>query len=91
MMSLKVQIIALVYSFLFGIFFGGVFNACYSFLFLKRRLICFINTFLFNIFMALLYFFILLFINNGILHIYFLFSFFLGFLLISYLIFKKRK
>ena len=77
-MNLKLQIASLIYSFLFGIFFGGSFKFIYMYLFYKKKFVCYINTFLFIGFMSLLYFFILQIINNGILHVYFLLLFLAG-------------
>lgn len=78
-MVLKTQIIALAFSFLFGIIFAFFVNINYQFLFHKRKIIRILITFLFILDMALLYFFILKWINHGILHPYFLIMIFLGF------------
>ena len=71
MMSLKIQIYSLLFSFVFGFIFGVLTNLNYKYLFQNKILRCFFADFFFCIDMALLYFFCIKFINNGILHYYF--------------------
>lgn len=77
-MSLKTQLLSLGFSFVFGFFFMLLIKFNYKFLFLSKKLIRIIGSFLFVFDMALLYFLIIKIINNGILHIYFLFMLLLG-------------
>lgn len=88
MMNLKIQIISLIFSFLYGILFSLLINFHYSLLFSKKKLLQVFFTFLFLLDMALLYFLIIRIINQGIIHIYFYLVLFLGFYL-SFPILKK--
>ena len=78
-MSLKYQIIIIIFSFIFGIFFGFLVNLNYKIIFNKKNIIRLLGSFFLCLDMSLLYFLIILKINYGILHIYFLFVLFLGF------------
>ena len=86
-MRINIQLISLEYSFLYGIFF-------YFMLLLNKKYLnnkyAFIYNLLFIIDNVLLYFIILRYINNGIFHIYFLFTIVLGFSLVYYVDKKKR-
>lgn len=88
MMNLKIQIISLIFSFLYGILFSLLINFHYSLLFSKKKVLQVFFTFLFLLDMALLYFLIIRIINQGIIHIYFYLVLFLGFYL-SFPILKK--
>ena len=90
-MSLIIQIQSLAYNFLFGIYFALLFNLSYKILFTKNL---FINLFTNTIFIfsnIILYFYIIFRINDGIIHIYFLFIFLLSFFLYNQLFQKIRK
>lgn len=78
-MNLKVQIISLLFSFLYGICFSFLVNVNYKFLFAKKLVYKILITLLFIIDMSLLYFIIIKRINNGIIHSYFLLMILLGF------------
>ncbi len=78
-MVLKIQIHALLFSFFFGIFFAFMVNLNYRFLFYQRKIVQFIVTFFFVLDMSLLYFLIIRYINEAILHPYFLLLILLGF------------
>ena len=78
-MKLNVQIYSLVYSFFFGwcfYFLLDLFNKVVNKLNFVLKIIL---SFVFVILIASIYFLILLFINNGIVHIYFLLSILLGY------------
>lgn len=79
-MKLDIQIYSFLYSFLFGCCFYGLLD-------LFNRLICKVKgifkvifSFLFIMIMSCLYFIGLLFINNGVVHIYFLLTILGGYL-----------
>lgn len=78
-MNLKLQIITLIFSFLYGIFFCILLNINYKFLYSNKKFFKIISTMLFIIFNVLLYFIILRKINNGIFHPYFVIMLTLGF------------
>lgn len=90
-MNLKIQIFSFIYSFAFGIFFGILFKLFYKILFCVKKVFCLVNTFLFVGIMSLFYFIILMFINNGIIHVYFLILILLGFFLYLYIYERMRK
>lgn len=77
-MNLKVQIISLAFSFVFGIFYVLLLKISGRVLFSSKWYISMIGALIFNIFLSLIYFLLLNIINNGMLHVYFLFIFLLG-------------
>ena len=89
-MTLKIQILSLIFNFLFGIFY------CFSFLIVKRfllygkSLLKFVFNFIFMIFNVFLYLFLLVAVNKGILHYYFIFVVGLG-IFIGYLLVDKLR
>lgn len=87
-MNLKIQIISLLFSFFYGVTFSFLVNINYELLFKKRKKYRIIYTLIFVLIMALLYFFLLQRINNGIMHVYFLMIILIGFY-ISFPITKK--
>lgn len=90
-MNLKVQIIALVFSFLYGMLFSFLVNINYKFLFSKKLIFKIIITFIFIVDCSLLYFLVLKKINEGIVHPYFLLMILLGFYISFPLTKKIRK
>ena len=88
-MILKIQVISMLFSFTFGIFFAFIVSLNYRFLFLGSRKRKIISNFLLFSVMGLAYFLILKKINNAILHYYFLILFLAGFFLYFFL--KTRK
>lgn len=89
-MSLKIQIISLVVSFIYGIFTFFVYNSVSRFLFSTKIVNKIISNFVFVLFMTLLYFFIMVKINYAVIHPYFLGVFAVGFLLSRYIYFRIR-
>lgn len=87
-MSLIIQIQTIAYTFLFGIVFALLFNLLYKVLFTKKKFISLITNFLFLFVTSTTYFYLLFKVNSGIIHIYLLFIFLLGFFLYNHL-FKK--
>lgn len=87
-MILSVQIFSLIYSFFYGVVFYVLLEINYRFLYLGKIVYRIILSFLFVIFVSLLYFILLVRINNGILHYYFLLCFFTGYLF-SFVIYRK--
>ena len=77
-MNLKIQLISLGFSFLFGFVFSILVKVNYKILFLSRKGIQILSNFLFLLDMSLCYFLIFRYINGGILHIYFLLLFLCG-------------
>lgn len=87
-MILKLQIISLIFSFVYGLIFYFLILLNKKYLYGNK--ISFIIDVLFIIDNVLLYFIILRYINNGIFHIYFSLTIILGFLL-GYYIDKRRR
>jgi len=89
-MNLIVQIISMIFSFLFGIFLYFMFLINYKYLFIKRyklKMLYYVSIFLF---VSIFYFVVLKYINNGILHLYFLLLLIFGFL-VSYNFYKNKR
>lgn len=88
-MSLKLQIISLIVSFIYGIFFSKLLKINYKIIYNNKKSIKIIGTFIFIIVNSLLYFYILLKINNGIIHIYLFLSLLFGYIIENVKIIKK--
>ena len=86
-MNLNIQINSFIFSFFYGIFFEILLNINYKIIYSSNMFIKIIGTLLFVITNTLIYFIILLKINNGVLHIYFFLSITLGYTLMC----KVRK
>lgn len=89
-MELSVQLQVLTVSFVYGILFSYLLKVQYKFLFETKLFYKILMTTLFIFDNCLLYFLILRTINNGIFHIYFLFSLIIGYLFGNYLVNKKK-
>ena len=74
--------------FFYGIFFFSMLEVNYKILYNGKFIYRIMISFLFVIFISLLYFIILIKINNGILHVYFFLVFFTGYML-SFVIYSK--
>ena len=89
MIDLSMQIGALLFSFVYGIFTALMMNINYRCLFHHNRVFKIIFNLIFIMDLVLLYFFLLQYINYGYLHIYFFIMFILGFF-ISFSFIKKK-
>lgn len=87
-MILKIQIYSLLFSFFYGIFVFFLLEINYKLLYTGKIIYRIIISFLFVMFISLLYFYGLLKINNGIIHIYFLIAMFTGYVL-SFVAYRK--
>ena len=79
-MLLNVQILSLMVSFLYGCFFYILLELNVKFIYSYSLVVRVIVSFLFVLFNTLLYFLILVYVNNGYVHVYFLFSLILGYI-----------
>lgn len=79
-MSLTIQILSLLFSFMFGIFFSVCTNLNYRYLFTKKLVFKIIVTGVYIIDCSLLYFLIMKKINQGIINYYFILFVGLGYL-----------
>lgn len=84
-MNLTIQLNLLAFSFFYGIFVSLSINLNYKLLYNENKLIKILSTILFVGVNVLLYFIILLRINNGILHFYSLLIIVVGFILENYI------
>lgn len=84
-MRLKLQIITLLFSFLFGIYFSFMIDISKKIILNKNKFIKIIFSFLIVFLNALLYFLILLKLNNAIIHPHFLIVFIVGFFVENYI------
>ncbi len=80
-MILKVQIISLLFSFCYGIFFYLLLELNSKFLYSSHIIVRIVVSFLFVMFHTLLYFLILMRINYGYLHFYFFLCIIFGYIL----------
>ena len=80
-MTLKTQIASIIVSTLFGILFSICININYKLIYENNELLKIFFTGIFLLSFSLLYFIILLKINNGIIHIYELLSIIIGFII----------
>ena len=87
-MKLSIQIYSLIYSLVYGGVFYLLLDFFNKFTFMKKIYLKVILSWIFIMVIALLYFLGLLYINNGVLHIYFLLSIVCGYIIV-YLIFKR--
>lgn len=87
-MKLSIQIYSLIYSLIYGGVFYLLLDLFNKFTSMKKVYLKVILSWLFITVIALLYFFGLLYINNGVLHIYFLLSIVCGYIIV-YLIYNR--
>lgn len=80
-MNIKIQIISIIFSFIFGIVFSIFTNVNYRYLFSKNKMYKVFFTFIYVLDATLLYFLIIRKLNEGVVHLYFLLFIGLGFLL----------
>ncbi len=80
-MNLEIQIQSLISSFVYGLYLSLIYNIFYKYLYNKNIIINLISNLLFTIINVSSYFFILILINKGTIHIYFLISLISGFLI----------
>ena len=92
-MILGVQVISLLVSFCYGIFFYLTLELNSKFIYSSNLLVRILCSLLFVIFHTLMYFLILMRINNGYVHIYFLLCILLGYWMckVIYKRFVKKK
>lgn len=78
-MELSTQLMSLIFSFAYGILVSYLFNINYNFIYKSSILYKVVINILFCINLGLIYFLLIKVINHGVIHIYFLFMFLLGF------------
>jgi len=80
-MNLELQILSLLFSFIYGIIISYIYNLNYNFIYKTSLLYKIVINILFCINAGLIYFLLIKVINYGVIHIYFVFAFLAGFLL----------
>lgn len=88
-MKLNIQITTLLFSILFGIYFS-FFLDIFKKILLKNKTLQFIFSFIIILINSILYFVILLKLNNAILHPYYIFAFLIG-VVFENVVFKVSK
>lgn len=89
-MSLQLQLQSMAMSFLYGILTSFMFNLFYNFLFTKYKWFNILSNLMFSLFIFGGYFLLLFIINEGIVHVYFFLSLFIGFYLYNKVFVKLR-
>ena len=79
MMSLSEQVVALIFSFIYGGILSVLYNFNYNLLFYKKKSIKIFFNIIFILDLVLIYFLVMRKINNAIIHPYFYLSIILGF------------
>lgn len=92
-MILGVQVISLLVSFGYGIFFYLTLELNSRFIYSSNLFVRIVYSLLFVVFHTLLYFLILMYINNGYVHLYFILCIMIGYLMckVVYKRFEKRR
>lgn len=80
-MDLKLQILSMLFSFGYGIISSYLYNLNYNFIHNTTILYKLVINILFCVNLGLIYFILIKVINYGVVHIYFVFSFIVGFVL----------
>ena len=89
-MELYLQIQTLIMSFLYGVFVSLLFNLLYKYLFFKYQLINALTNMMFSLSIFGLYFYLLYKLNGGVIHLYFLLSLYIGFIIYNKIFVKLR-
>lgn len=90
-MTLIIQIKLILFSLLFGIFFGVMTDINHKYLYNKRKVLKVIFTFIYIVLSVLIYFLILKKINYGILHYYSFICIVIGFVVENFIVNKYIK
>lgn len=80
-MDLKLQILSILFSFGYGIISSYLYNLNYNFIHNTTILYKLVINILFCVNLGLIYFILIKVINYGVVHVYFVFSFVVGFVL----------
>ncbi len=81
-MKLSVQIYSFIYSFIFGCCFYYILDIAMIIINKLNKIVKYVCILMFVMLMACLYFYILLFINNGVVHLYFLLCILVGYIFV---------
>lgn len=89
-MELKIQIISFLFSFIYGIISSIIYIKIKKYTLSNNKKVEFMNNFFFVLIITLIYFKIFIYINEGIINIYFLLITVLTFVYINYINFTKK-
>lgn len=78
-MELSTQLMSLIFSFAYGIIVSYLFNINYNFIYKSSMIYKVVINILFCVNLGLVYFLLIRVINHGVIHIYFIIMFLLGF------------
>ncbi len=90
-MNIEIQIKLILFSILYGIYFGGMIDLNHKYLYSNRKIFKILFTFIFMLFNIVLYFLILKRINQGILHYYSFLCIVFGFIIENIIVKKYLK
>lgn len=82
-MILSNQLLSLLFSFAYGILTSYLYNLSYNFLYKTKIYYKILINILFSLIIFLIYFLLIKVINYGVIHIYFIFSYLIGFILFT--------
>ena len=88
-MNLFEQLLSFMFSFFYGMIVSFAYKKTYKYLYFSKKKYSFFNSLIFSLLVIIIYFKILYFINGGIINIYFLLLFGLGFYLFNKIFTKK--
>ena len=91
MMGLKEQIIAIIFSYIYGGFLAFLYNLNYNLLFYQRRVVKIIFNIIFTLDLVLIYFLLMRKINKAIIHPYFYLFIIFGFFTFFFLTKRLRR
>ncbi len=89
-MSLKEQIISILFSIIYGIVIYFIYRKTYNLIHYYKKIYAIFNSFLFTIDVILIYFIIFLNINDGIINYIFIIITFLTFLVLNKIYLQKK-
>ena len=89
-MSLKIQIISILFSIIYGIMLYIIFNKIKRYFYVGKRIYIILNSLLFMLIITIVYFYIFNIINNGVINIYFILITVIIFLYLNYIRFTKK-
>ena len=89
-MELNIQIISFLFSFIYGIISSIIYLKIKKYTLSNNKKVEFMNNFFFVLIITLIYFKIFIYINEGIINIYFLLITVLTFVYINYINFTKK-
>ena len=88
-MNLFEQIMSFSFSFLYGIIVSHIYTKFYSYLYYQKKIYNILNSYFFCFLVTIIYFKTIYFINGGIVNLYFILLFVIGFIFYTKIFTKK--